>query len=98
MLTKHACQKYPLKYKFLDISDYGRPIARYIARSFVNTSITPVQVTCMFIISGIIAIIAMQYGYFITALFFLLLKSILDAADGELARLKQTPSLYRSLF
>ena len=92
MLTKTRMSKVPSKYKFLDISDYGRPIARYIARSFVNTSITPVQVTCMFIISGIIAIIAMQYGYFITALFFLLLKSILDAADGELARLKQTPS------
>jgi phosphatidylglycerophosphate synthase len=84
--------KVPTQYKFLDISDYGRPIARYIARSFVNTSITPVQVTCMFIVSGIIAIIAIQYGYFISALFFLILKSILDAADGELARLKQTPS------
>ena len=84
--------KVPSQYKFLDISDYGRPIARYIARSFVNTSITPVQVTCMFIVCGIIAIIAMDYGYFLGTLFFLVLKSILDAADGELARLKQTPS------
>ncbi len=84
--------KVPSQYKFIDISDYGRPIARYIATSFVNTAITPVQVTCMFIISGIIAIIAMHYGYFLVAFFFLVLKSILDAADGELARLKQTPS------
>ena len=84
--------KLPAQYKFLDISDYGRPIARYIARSFVNTSITPVHVTCMFIVSGIIAIIAMHYGHFLVALFFLVLKSILDAADGELARLKKTPS------
>ena len=88
----NSMSKVPSQYKFLDISDYGRPIARYIARFFVNTSITPVQVTCMFIVCGIIAIIAMHYGYFLEALFFLVLKSILDAADGELARLKQTPS------
>ena len=46
----------------------------------------------MFIIAGIIAIVLMINGYFITAAFFIILKSILDAADGELSRLKNTPS------
>jgi phosphatidylglycerophosphate synthase len=84
--------KLPAQYKFLDISDYGRPIARLIARSFQYTSITPVHVTCMFIVSGVFAIVSMVYGYYLLALFLLLLKSILDAADGELARIKETPS------
>ena len=46
----------------------------------------------MFIITGFIAIGLLLKGYFITSAFFLLLKSILDAADGDLARLKQKPS------
>ena len=84
--------KLPSQFTFVDISDYGRPIARSIARFFASTFITPVHITCMFIVAGIIAVIAMYHGYFLVALFFLLLKSILDAADGELARLKKTPS------
>ena len=84
--------KLPAAYKFLDFSDYGRPIARFIALYLKNTTCTPVQVTWLFIVSGLIAITAMFYGYYYMAAFFLVLKSILDAADGELARLKETPS------
>lgn len=84
--------KLPAAYKFLDLSDYGRPIARFIALNLKNTKCTPVQVTWLFIVSGLIAITAMFYGYYYMAAFFLVLKSILDAADGELARLKETPS------
>ena len=84
--------KLPAAYKFVDISDYGRPIARKIALYLKNTNCTPVQVTWLFIVSGLLAIIAMFFGYYYLAAFFLVLKSILDAADGELARLKETPS------
>jgi hypothetical protein len=84
--------KLPPAYKFVDLSDYGRPIARQIAISLKNTSCTPVQVTWLFIISGLIAIAGIFFGYFYLAAFFLVLKSILDAADGELARIKETPS------
>lgn len=84
--------KLPKRHKFIDLSDYGRPAARIIANSLKETSITPVQVTVWFIISGLIAIACMLYGYYWVAAFFLILKSILDAADGELARVKKTPS------
>ena len=84
--------KLPKAHKFLDVSDYGRPFARIIAKALQNTSFTPIHVTIAFIISGIISIACMLNGYFIAAAFFMILKSILDAADGELARLKQTPS------
>ena len=84
--------KLPPAYKFIDLSDYGRPIARHIAMALKETSCTPVQVTWLFIISGLIAIAGMFFGYYYLAAFFLVLKSILDAADGELARIKETPS------
>ncbi len=84
--------KLPKANKFIDLSDYGRPIARIIANSLKNTTVTPIQVTIWFIISGIIAIGCILYAYYWAAAFFLILKSILDAADGELARIRNTPS------
>ena len=84
--------KLPEKYRFLDLSDYGRPVGHWIASQLKSTFFTPIHVTTMFIIAGIIAIVLMINEYFITAAFFIILKSILDAADGELSRLKNTPS------
>ena len=84
--------KLPKNHKFIDLSDYGRPAARLISNSLKETSITPIQVTVWFIISGLIAIACILYGYYWAAAFFLILKSVLDAADGELARIKKTPS------
>ena len=84
--------KLPEKYRFLDLSDYGRPVGHWIANQLKSTFFTPIHVTTMFIIAGIIAIVLMINEYFITAAFFIILKSILDAADGELSRLKNTPS------
>ena len=84
--------KLPKEHQFLDLSDYGRPIAIWIARSLRHTSFTPVGVTILFIISGLTAIYAIVQGWYWTGACFLILKSILDAADGELARIKKTPS------
>ena len=84
--------KLPRQYQFLDLSDYGRPVGHWIASQLQHTRFTPIHVTTMFIIAGLIAIGFMLNEYFITAAFFIILKSILDAADGELSRLKNTPS------
>lgn len=84
--------KLPKAYKFIDLSDYGRPIARIIANALKETKYTPIDVTIWFIISGLIGIVCILLGYFWAAAFFLIFKSILDAADGELARIKKTPS------
>jgi CDP-diacylglycerol--serine O-phosphatidyltransferase len=84
--------KLPKEFQFTDVSDYGRPIAIKIASLFVKTAFTPIHMTLLFVISGCIAIFCIYQSYFIAAAFFLVLKSILDAADGELARLKETPS------
>ena len=84
--------KLPKNHQFLDLSDYGRSLGHFIATKLQNTSLTPIHVTTMFIITGFIAIGLLLNGYLIASAFFLLLKSILDAADGDLARLKKKPS------
>lgn len=78
--------------KFVDVSDYGRPFARAFVNRVQHTRITPVQVTYLFGISGLIAIYCIINGLYFTAGVFIIIKSILDAADGELARTKNRPS------
>lgn len=84
--------KLPKAHKFIDLSDYGRPAARIISAALKDTHFTPIHVTIGFIISGLFAVVCIIYGHYWSAAFFLIFKSILDAADGELARLKKTPS------
>lgn len=78
--------------KFLDLSDYGRPIAKLFANKLKNTRFTPIHVTLLFGVSGLIAIYCILQNQYLLASFFIILKSIIDAADGELARIKNTPS------
>ncbi len=80
--------------RFLDLSDYGRPFGKFLANQLKNTRFTPVHVTLLFGLSGLIAIYyILQQQYFLAGIF-IILKSGIDAADGELARLKNTPSYF----
>ena len=78
--------------QFLDLSDYGRSFGRFLAKSLQHTRFTPIHVTLLFGVCGLLAIVSIFKGYYVLAAFLLLLKSGIDAADGELARLKKTPS------
>lgn len=78
--------------KFLDLSDYGRSFGRFFALQLKETRFTPIHVTLLFGISGLFAIYCILNQYYLAAGFFIILKSGIDAADGELARLKNTPS------
>lgn len=84
--------KLPEQHKFIDVSDYGRTAGRFIAKLLVPTRLGPIDVTTLFVIAGLLAVTCIINGYFIAAAFFIILKSILDAADGELSRLQNTPS------
>ena len=86
--------KLPKEYKFLDLSDYGRPPARWIANCFKKNCYQPCTYYYGFFSCW-------YYCYCLSSLrvnmlaqrqFFSVIKSILDAADGELARVKRTPS------
>lgn len=78
--------------KFFDLSDYGRPFGKFLANQLKNTRFTPIHVTILFGVSGLIAIYCIFSHQYFCAGFFIILKSGIDAADGELARLKNTPS------
>jgi hypothetical protein len=78
--------------KFLDLSDYGRPFGKFFANQLKNTRFTPIHVTLLFGLSGLIAMFCILQNHYFYAAFFIVLKSAIDAADGELARLKNTPS------
>jgi hypothetical protein len=78
--------------KFLDLSDYGRPFGKFLANQLKTSRFTPIHVTLLFGISGLIAIYCILTNHYLLAGFFIILKSCIDAADGELARLKNTPS------
>jgi phosphatidylglycerophosphate synthase len=80
--------------KFIDLSDYGRPFGRFLANKLKDTNFTPIHVTLLFGISGLTAIYFLLTNHFVLAFFFIVLKSGIDAADGELARLKNTPSYF----
>ena len=84
--------KLSYKEKFIDVSDYGRPIAVTLASWLKNTPATPVQVTLLFGVCGLFAVYSILNGNYATAAIFLVLKSIIDAVDGELARVKKIPS------
>lgn len=85
--------KLPPHVQFTDLSDYGRPVARGIVKLLLPTSIGAKTVTLLFLLVGILAVILIireQSPLLITLC--LILKSILDAADGELARARKEPS------
>lgn len=81
--------------RFLDLSDYGRPLARRLVRLVVGTSITPVQITLSYTVVGVVAAVLFARGGYVNGVVagaLLLVKSTLDAADGSLARARQRPS------
>ena len=78
--------------KFLDVSDYGRPAATAVANKLADTTITPIHITLLFGVCGLIAVYSIIHGFYILAGILLILKSVIDAIDGELARAKNTPS------
>ena len=84
--------KLTVENKFIDVSDYGRPIANIIAEQLKFTKVTAIHLTLLFGVSGLMAIYCIAAAYYWAAGFFLILKSILDAADGQLARVKNQPS------
>lgn len=84
--------KLATKDRFFDLSDYGRFFGSLIANQFKNTKVTPIHITLLFGVSGLIAALCIIKQYFYLASFFIILKSVIDAADGELARMKKTPS------
>ncbi len=85
-------KKLGAQYRFIDLSDYGRPLSDQIAISLKDTWVTAIHLTLLFGLAGMMAFYAIVAGHYKTALLFLLIKSVIDGADGALARLNNQPS------
>lgn len=79
-------------FSFIDLSDYGRPLSNAIARMFKKTAVTAIHLTLLFGFVGVVATYAILHQKNELALLLLLLKSVIDGADGALARIKNSPS------
>lgn len=85
--------KVPARAAFLDLSDYARPLARWLVRVLVPTPVTPIHLTLAFTGAGAVAALLFALNRWLPlAGLLLLLKSLLDAADGSLARARNRPS------
>jgi len=85
--------KVPTQAAFLDLSDYARPVALWLVRMLLPTPITPIHLTWAFTGAGAAAALLFALNRWLPlAGLLLLIKSMLDAADGSLARARGRPS------
>ena len=86
--------KLPTKSRFIDLSDYARPLATRLVQFLLPYKfITAITVTWSFTVVGFLSAFMIWQGKGLAfAAFLLPVKSLLDAADGSLARARNTPS------
>ncbi len=87
--------KLPKAARFVDLSDYARPVAVWIAQRLRDTSVTAPDVTVVWCVVGVVAAFCFTVGSYQYALLgaaLIQIKNILDAVDGSLARLQVRPS------
>jgi len=79
--------------KFVDFSDYGRSLATFLATHLSRIKINAIQVTSLFLVAGIVCAYCIYIHQLVWAAVFLMIKNVLDAVDGEIARITNHPSL-----
>ncbi len=84
--------KLPSRDQFWDVSDYGRSSAVRLVAKLKHTSVTAIHLTIAFFVVGLLSVYLLYKGYYFMAALCLILKNILDAADGEMARMQNHPS------
>jgi phosphatidylglycerophosphate synthase len=81
--------------RFLDLSDYGRPIAGLVVNFLKNKPVTPHHVTFSYLLIGLFAAYFFSLGEYwpvLVGAFLIQIKNILDGADGSLARARNKTS------
>lgn len=80
---------------YTDLSDYARPAAIQIAQRLHNTPIHVYHITITHFAIALLAAFLISRGGFLltlTAAIALMIKNVLDAVDGSLARIRNRPS------
>lgn len=63
-----------------------------VVQSFLRTPVSSIHLTVVFFIAGLLGIYFVYQGSYLLAAVFLMIKNILDAADGEMARVRKHPT------
>jgi phosphatidylglycerophosphate synthase len=95
MTSTATASKLPPAAQFIDLSDYGRPVARWVALRLAGTPIRAPHVTLVWAVVGFLGALAYGrggYGFALLGAAAIQVKNVLDAVDGSLARLQQRPS------
>ncbi|HSG81645.1 MAG TPA: CDP-alcohol phosphatidyltransferase family protein [Gemmatimonadota bacterium] len=90
-----TARKLPESARFVDLSDYARPLAVWIAGRLKNTNVVAPDVTVVWGVIGMVGAFCYGLGGYRAALIgavAMQVKNILDAVDGSLARLQARPS------
>ena len=94
--SRQSAVKIDAKKDFLDVSSvFGNAAALLFVRIIYNTFLTPIHVTFLALVSGIVGVFFIYSGGTVNLVIGALLiqvKNIFDAADGSLARARNTPS------
>lgn len=75
-----------------DVSDWGRPIARFFAKNLKDTSVSVLMVTNFHLLASIFCTWLILQEMIIEGCIILVIKGVIDAIDGELARIRGRPS------
>tara|TARA_B110000881_G_C18593455_1_gene529628 strand:+ start:1029 stop:1784 length:756 start_codon:yes stop_codon:yes gene_type:complete len=75
-----------------DLSDWGRPLARFLASYLKKTRISVIQVTNFHLLLSFLGAWLIISDDTVEACLILVIKGIIDAVDGELARMRKQPS------
>ena len=86
-----ATRKYGDK-RVIDLSDWGRPLARLTAKYLKNKPISVIQITNTHLLLTIFCSWLILNGLTLIAFVLLVVKGVIDAVDGELARIRNKPS------
>ena len=89
--SSHTDKKYGSA-DVLNLSEWGRPIARVVAKYLEKKPITVIQVTNIHFFLSLFSAWLIYENYLLTGCFLLVIKGVIDAVDGELARIRERPS------
>lgn len=76
----------------IDLSEWGRPIARVVARFLKQKPISVIMVTNFHLLLTLFCAWLIFEERTTVACFLLIVKGVIDAVDGELARIRERPS------
>ena len=75
-----------------DLSDWGRPIARLCATFLKDRNISVLMVTNFHLLLSVLCAWLILQDYIVESCVLLVIKGVVDAVDGELARIRERPS------